>query len=188
MIRPLALLILALAQSTLAGNWPGWRVPTGVGHTDEKNLPLKWDAKTKQNIRWKAEFPKTTGHSSPIVWGDRVFVTTAAKQTQAEEKEKLIPEHHFHCFAVADGKLLWKTSIPPGKEQMGYGIYAAPTPTTAGKAVDCGCGSAVIAAVACAGKILWRHERPGPYKLNPGIDSSPALFGDTVLLLCDQHG
>jgi outer membrane protein assembly factor BamB len=90
------------------------------------------------------------------------------------------------CFSAADGKLLWKTAISPGKEPAGQDIYAAPTPATDGKAVYCWFGSAVIAAVDFEGKLLWRHERAGPFKVNPGICSSPVIFKDTVLLLCDQ--
>lgn len=186
--RIAAALILLFLTVPTRGNWPAWRGPSHVGVTLEQNLPLRWDAKTKQNVLWKAEFPKTTGHSSPIVWGDRVFVTTAARQTQAEEKEKQIPDHHLRCFSAADGKELWATSIPPGKESMGHAIYASPTPCTDGKAVYVWFGSAVLAAVDFDGKILWRTERPGPYKLNPGIATSPILYNDTVLLLCDQSG
>src|SRR4051794_6452676 len=159
-----AVLLLTVALSATfarAGDWPGWRGPSGAGYVEEKGLPLtwNWDKKRQENILWKADLPKTTGHSSPIVWGDRVFLTIAAKQTQAEEKEKVIPEHHLMCFNAADGTVLWKTPIPPGKEPMGYAIYAVPTPVTDGKAVYCWFGSAVLAAIDFDGKILWRHER-----------------------------
>ena len=68
----------------------------------------------------------------------------------------------------------------------GYTIYASPTPATDGKAVYCWFGSAVVAAVDFEGKLLWRHERHGPFFLNPGICTSLVLYGDTVLLLFDQ--
>ena len=68
-----------------AGDWPQWRGPTGVGYTDETGLPLSWDGKTGENVLWKASLKGTTGHSSPVVWGDRVFITTAVKQTLAAE-------------------------------------------------------------------------------------------------------
>src|SRR5262245_26039939 len=57
--------------SMLAGNWPGWRGPEGNGVSADKNLPLKWS--DKENVRWRVELPGP-GNSSPIVWGDRVFV------------------------------------------------------------------------------------------------------------------
>ena len=179
-------LSLAVANVSRAGNWPGWRGPTGAGTTDEKDLPLRWDGKTGENVLWKASLAGTTGHSSPIVWGDRVFVTTAAKQNQEEEKKKLVPEHHLACYRVTDGKRLWRTQIPQGKQPAGYAIYAVPTPVTDGKAVYAWFGSSVMAAVDFDGKLLWRTERPGPFNLNPGICSSPVLHEDTVVLLCDQ--
>jgi len=169
-----------------AGNWPGWRGPTGVGYTGEKNLPLTWDGKTGKNVLWKASLAGTTGHSSPIVWGDRVFITTAAKQTREQEERKEVPEHHLACYRAADGKLFWRTRIPQGKQPAGYAIYAVPTPVTDGKVVYAWFGSAVIAAIDFDGKLLWRHERPGPFGLNPGICSSPTLYEDTVILICDQ--
>ena len=178
--------ILAASGPCLAGDWPGWRGPTGAGQTDEKDLPLEWDGKTGRNVLWRVSLEGTTGHSSPIVWGDRVFLTTAARQTREEESAKQVPEHHLACYQASDGKLLWRTSIPPGKEPAGYAIYAVPTPATDGKAVHAWFGSAVMAAVDFDGKVLWRVERPGPFRLNPGICSSPVLYRDTVILLCDQ--
>jgi outer membrane protein assembly factor BamB len=178
---------IAIAGVCHADNWPGWRGPTGVGLTDETDLPLTWNAKTGENVLWKVSLKGTTGHSSPIVWGDRVFITTAAKQTRQQEEAKEVPEHHLACYRVTDGQLLWRTLIPPGKEVAGYAIYASPTPVTDGKAVYVWFGSAVVAAVDFDGKLLWRHERPGPFNLNPGICSSPILYQDTVILICDQN-
>src|SRR5271169_2905814 len=70
----------------LAGDWPSWRGPTGLGYTEEKDLPLTWDGKTGKNILWKTmlhgggknnpEF-SSPGWGSPIVWGDRIFLTSA---------------------------------------------------------------------------------------------------------------
>jgi outer membrane protein assembly factor BamB len=161
-----------------------------VGYADEKDLPLTWDGKTGENILWKASLEGTTGHSSPIVWGDRVFITTAVKQTREEEERKEVPNHHLACYRTSDGELLWRTRIPPGNEPAGYAIYAVPTPVTDGNVVYAWFGSAVLAAVDFNGRLLWRHERPGPFNLNPGIApgiaSSPALYRDTVILISDQ--
>jgi len=183
--------LLLFPAASRAGNWPGWRGPTGVGWTDEKDLPLSWNGKTGENVVWKVPLAGTTGHSSPIVWGDRVFITTAAKQTRQQEEKKEIPEHHLVCFQASDGKLVWRTPIPPGKMVEGYNIYAVPTPVTDGRAVYCWFGSAVMAAVDFEGKLLWRKEREGPFLqnpnlLNPGICSSPALYQDTVILQFNQ--
>jgi len=182
---------LALAAPSSAGNWPGWRGPTGSGVSDEKDLPVSWNGKTGENILWKAPLPKTTGHSGPIVWQDRVFISTAVKQTSEQEKAKEVPEHHLLCFQASDGKLLWTTPVAPGKNVAGYAIYAVPTPVTDGKAVYCWFGSAVLVAVDFDGRLLWRKEREGPFLqnpnlLNPGICSSPTLYEGAVILLFDQ--
>lgn len=180
------LIAAACCNWSLAANWPGWRGPTGAGTTDEKDLPLKWNGKTNEGILWKASLKGTTGHSSPIIWNDRVFLTCAAAQTREQEEKKEVPEHYLSCYQAADGKLLWRTTLPQGKEVVGYSIYAVPTPVTDGQAVYCWFGSAVIAAVDFDGKILWRQERPAPFVLNPGLCQSPILFGDTVILSVDQ--
>ena len=72
------------APSAQAGNWPGWRGPTGIGMSDEQDLPLTWNAKSGENILWKVSTKGTTGHSCPIVWGDKLFLTTAGKQTNSD--------------------------------------------------------------------------------------------------------
>lgn len=185
-VRVATVLLFTLCASVRGGDWPGWRGPSGVGSTDEKDLPLTWNGKTGENIFWKQSLKGTTGYSSPIIFGDRLFLTTAMKQTGEQEKAKEIPEHDISCYQISDGKLLWKTQVAPGKESAGYAIYAVPTPVTDGKAVYAWFGSAVIAAVDFDGKLLWRQERDGPFMLNPGICSSPILYQDTVLLLCDQ--
>jgi outer membrane protein assembly factor BamB len=184
---------LACPAVTRAGDWPGWRGPTGCGTTDEKNLVLNWDGKSGEGIAWKAPLAGTTGHSSPIVWGDRVFITTAVKQTPEQEDKKEIPDHHFACYQASDGKLLWQSRVAHGPFPAYMGVYAAPTPVTDGKAVYCWFGSAVVAAVDFGGNLLWRHELAGdflkkPFYLNPGICASMVLYKDTVILLFEQGG
>jgi outer membrane protein assembly factor BamB len=180
--------LLLVPGVSRAKDWPGWRGSQGTGYADEKGLPLAWSAKTSQGILWKVPLQGTTGHSSPIVWGDRVLITTAVKQTAQEEQRKEIPDHHVACYRASDGKLLWKTRIAQGRFQEGYAIYAVPTPVTDGQAVYVWFGSGVIAALNLDGTLLWRHERPGPFNLNPGLCASPILYRDTVILPCDQGG
>ncbi|OAI46056.1 hypothetical protein AYO44_12040 [Planctomycetaceae bacterium SCGC AG-212-F19] len=179
--------LLLFPEASRSENWPGWRGPTGVGLADGKDLPLTWNGKSQENLLWKAALGGV-GNSSPILWGDRVIVTASKKQTNQEEQEKIIPEHYVICFNAADGKECWRTSVPPGQLPMGYAIYAVPTPVTDGQRIYCWFGSAVFAALDFDGKIVWRQERPGPFKLNPGICSSPILYEDTVILLVDQAG
>src|SRR5947209_8608311 len=93
-------LLLGWAGLAAADNWPGWRGPRGDGHSAEKAAPLKWSR--TENVRWKASLPGP-GNSSPIVWGDRVFLTQALDKGTRRA---------VLCFDRADGKLLWQRETP----------------------------------------------------------------------------
>jgi outer membrane protein assembly factor BamB len=174
---------LALAGPGLAENWPGWRGPTGSGYSAEKDLPLTWGGKDNANVLWKATLPGR-GSSSPIAWGGRVFVTSAAQQSEQEVKQKVVPEHYVTCYQAADRKQLWSTTVPKGTFADGY--YSIPTPVTDGKRLYAWFGSGVAVALDFDGRIVWRRERPGPYNVYPGVSSSPVLHGDLLLILVDQ--
>jgi len=177
-----------------AGDWPAWRGPTGLGFTDEKDLPLTWNGKKGENILWKVPLagggPKadftSPGHSCPIVWRDRVFITTAvwADGLDKDERRKIIPEHHVFCFQASDGQQLWHTLVPPGKVVVDnvYTGYAVPTPVTDGKHVFVLFGSGVFAALDLDGKIVWREELPHMRDIDGGMCSSPVLYEDTVII------
>src|SRR6266545_3748591 len=181
------LLCLVVAPSLLlAGPWPGWRGPTGQGQTDERNLPLAWGGPKRENVLWKAilvEDPDKVrldqNQSSPIVWGDRVFVTVSywPAGVKAEQQH---PEHHVLCFATADGKRLWDATVPPGPWQFKdlRGGYTAPTPATDGERVYVLFGSAVLAALDLQGKLLWRKEIT-PHCFDVAIGTSPVVHGET---------
>src|SRR5919201_336252 len=97
LIRATAFLALLLtAAGALAGEWPRWRGPRGDGHSDETNVPTRWSE--TDNIAWKVEVPGK-GHSSPIVWGDRIFLTTALEK---EQQRVLL------CLDGRSGKELWR--------------------------------------------------------------------------------
>jgi outer membrane protein assembly factor BamB len=188
-------LLFVAAGVGRAGDWPGWRGPTGLGYTDEKDLPLTWDGKSGKNILWKAPLagggPKadftSPGHSSPVVWRDRVFITTAVWPADLTDKErrKTIPEHHVICFQAADGKQLWDVLVEPGKCVVDnvYHGYAVPTPVTDGKHVFVVFGSGVVAALDFDGKVVWREELPRLRDVDGGLCSSPVLYEDTVIVV-----
>jgi outer membrane protein assembly factor BamB len=173
-------LSLFISLGAHAGHWPQFRGPTGLGYTDEKNLPLHWNAKSNVNIAWKAALPKGDNpYSSPVVWADRVFVTSTVNNPV---------EHHVLCFARADGKLLWDSKVEPGPWSLKdlRGGYGAPTPCADGKNVFAVFGSAVVAALDFDGKIVWRKELE-KYNFDVALGSSPILHKDTVILDCDQN-
>jgi outer membrane protein assembly factor BamB len=159
-----------------ADNWPQWRGPSATGISTEKDLPLTWGGKDGANVLWKADLGDVDeGHSSPIVWGDRVFVTVSKKF-----------DHRVLCFAVADGKPLWQAAVAPGPyKKDGYrnGNVASPTPATDGKRVYALFGTAAWAAVDCAdGKVIWE----GPLEktaFDVCLGSSPVLCEGLLVLL-----
>lgn len=169
-------------------NWPRFRGPTGLGYTEERNLPLTWGGVDKKNVLWEAPL-KGLGHASPIVWGDLVFVCGVHWPEKVENRKKVIPDHHVTCYRSSDGQMLWDTVVPPGpwlrtdfRSGPGGG-YAAATPSTDGKLLYCAFGSSVLAALDMRGKIVWRKEIV-PYTFDVTLGSSPVLYGDTVILFC----
>ena len=80
----------------VAENWPAWRGPTGLGHSADKAPPLTWS--TTENVRWKTPLPDE-GNSTPVVWGDRVFITQARRKGNLKGGIRSVM-----CFARADGK------------------------------------------------------------------------------------
>jgi outer membrane protein assembly factor BamB len=172
---------VSIAAFSQAADWPQFRGPTGLNYTEEKGLPLKWDAKTGENIRWKAALPKSdNAYSSPIVVGDKVVVTTVQNEPLA---------HRVHCFAKADGKPLWTTEVPPGPWILKdlRGGYGAPTPCADPQRVYVVFGSAVVAALDWQGKIVWRKDLE-KYAFDVALGASPVPHADTVILNCDQTG
>ena len=151
--------LIAAGGATRAGDLAGLARSDGQRHDRREELaPEVGRQKTGEGVLWKAPLKGTTGHSSPIVWGDRVIITTAVQLTRQQEEAKQIPDHHLACYQAANGKLLWQTRVAHGPHQEGYNIYAVPTPLTDGKAVYSWFGSAVMAAVDVQGKLLWRKS------------------------------
>jgi outer membrane protein assembly factor BamB len=163
--------LLACAGLASAGNWPAFRGPAGDGHSPEKDVPLKWS--TTDNVRWQAPLPEA-GHSSPVVWGDRVFLTQALDKGNRRA---------VLCFDRADGKLLWqKETVYADKEPIHKtSTYCAATPVTDGERVIAGLGSAGMVCYDFAGKELW-HKDVGKMIHLWGNASSPILYGDLAIL------
>ena len=192
----LVLSITAGWQTESRGDdWPGWRGPTGLGYTSEKNLPLTWNGKSGENVLWKSLLhggaknnPDFTspGWSSPIVCRDRVFLTTATYPGGLSDKERraIIATQHVLCFRTADGKQLWDRLVPSGKCLVDnfYHGYTVPTPVTDGKYVFALFGSGVLAALDFDGAIVWREELPRLKDVDGGVCSSPILYEDTVIV------
>lgn len=170
----LSVFIALGAGSSSAANWPGWRGPKGDGVSLEKDLPVQWT--DKDNVRWRVELPGP-GNSSPIVWGDRVFVSQAVN---AENRRTLM------CLDLATGKLLWQSGVTyTDKEQtQENNPYCAGTPATDGERVYVSLGSPGVYAYDFAGKEVW-HRDLGPLNHMFGTAVSPVVHGDLVIV---NHG
>jgi outer membrane protein assembly factor BamB len=175
----IALFALVLSVGDIhAENWPGWRGPRGDGTSHEKGLPVTWSE--TQNIRWKTPIPGK-GHSSPIVWGDRVFVTTCL-----EEKGERV----LMCLDRRDCKILWQRVVltAPLERKHSLNSYASSTPVTDGKHVWVAFLAYPDMHVACYdsyGNQVWMRS-PGKLLSVHGFCSSPILHKNLVLLNGDQ--
>jgi hypothetical protein len=161
-----------------AEDWPQWRGPRGDGSSSEKNLPVHWSA--TENIAWKAPVPGK-GHSSPIVFGDRVIVTTCLEDTGARMAL---------CFSRKDGKSLWQKEVLHSGLEKKHDLnsFASATPCTDGKNIWVSFFDKPQIDLVCLdmeGNEVWRKS-PGSFKSIHGFCSSPVLYKQTVILNCDQ--
>jgi outer membrane protein assembly factor BamB len=167
------LLLSVLALPARADNWPAWRGPQGDGHCTETNLPVKWSR--TENVRWKVPLPGP-GNSTPVVWGDRIFVTQA---TDKGTRRSLL------CLARADGKELWKRTIIHRAPEPTHATnpYCSASPVTDGELVIVSHGSAGMVCYDFQGKEQWRKPL-GKLHHVWGNASSPVLYGDLAILWC----
>ncbi len=175
-----------IALSAHAQNWPGWRGPTADGVTPEKNFPIKWSA--NDNIAWKTPIPGR-GHSSPVVWGDRVFVTSCVEGD--DPKDKTTPRDRILvCVDRKTGKVLWQKTVLTAKLEGVHkeNSYASSTPATDGKHVFVTFidqPKVIVAAYDFDGNEVWR-KNPGEFQSVHGFSSPPVLYKDLVIVNCDQ--
>jgi len=184
-----------------AQNWPQFRGPQASGVADGATPPVAWTAP-----RWKTPIPGL-GHSSPIVWGDRVFVTTAISSdpksefrpglAEAFESAKDVSRHiwRVYCLDKATGRILWERTAhegPPRSKRHPSSSQANSTPVTDGRRLVVFFGSEGLYTYDLDGKLLWKQDlgaiNPGSY-MTPddewGAGSSPIIFKNLVIVQCD---
>lgn len=166
--------VLGLAGSALGGDWPSFRGPLGNGFSTETNVPVEWSA--EKNVRWKVALPDE-GNGSPIVVGDRVFVTCG------QEKGT---KRGLYCFNRADGKELWSRIIDFGREMPTHQTnpYCSPTPASDGKRVVVWHGTAGLYCYDLDGKELWKRTDLGEFRHQWGYAASPIIYKNLVIQNC----
>ena len=163
-------------------DWPGWRGPRGDGTSLQRGLPTTWDVPAGKNVAWKAEVPGR-GHSSPIVFGDHIFLATAFEDRQ---------ERALCSFDRRTGKLFWQQTVlkAPLEGKHDLNSYASSTPATDGQSVYVAFvdgDQMAVAAYDFSGQQQWL-VRPGSFSSKHGFCSCPVVFEETVLVNGDHDG
>ena len=171
-----ALALLCQTSAAFAQEWTRFRGPNGTGISHAKTIPTKL---TDAELNWKVELPGV-GHSSPVLWGERVFVTTTGDKAGG---------FRAVCVDARDGKLLWKhdfalTPFPRHK----FNSYASSTPTVDAERVYVTWNEPEhyqMAALDHTGKLVWQRDF-GPYVSQHGCGPSPILYRGMVILGNEQ--
>jgi len=193
-ILSLTTFFIAGALSVPAGSppaqWPAWRGPDGSGVVTEGNPPLHWSE--TENIKWKTDLPGE-GQSTPIIWGDKIFLQAAEALGEAAEGEDF-PVYRFSvlCLNRQTGEILWKTTVREERPHEGHHkmtTYAPFSPVTDGERLWAGFGSRGLFCLSFDGEILWEASiiemrKQGKF----GEGGSPVLAGDSIIVLADQEG
>lgn len=193
-------ILLMSTGLVFAQNWPGWR-GDGRGVSAEKNLPLKWSE--EENVKWKTVIPGA-GHSSPMVWGNRIFVTTAVAEDPNVESfrggvfiggnrakpDKSGYTYRVICLDTDQGNIQWSRAViqqDPRTRRHTKNTYASETPTTDGKYVFASFGSAGLYCIDFEGNVIWQRDI-GLLRVRRGwgTAASPVLFQNTVIVNCDS--
>jgi len=183
-----------------AHNWPGFR-GDGQGISSDTNLPLKWS--DNEGIKWKTPIPGA-GHSSPIIWENRVFVTTAVADDPnvqtfkggmyfgGDRRKPDDSEYTFKviCLNAENGEILWEKAVTkqrPRTRRHSKNTYASETPVTDGIYVFASFGSAGLYCVDFDGNLIWQRDL-GLMRRRAGwgTSSSPVIFKNTVIVNCDS--
>jgi outer membrane protein assembly factor BamB len=198
-------LLLCAAAVASGQNWPSFRGPNASGVAESK-APLKWDAVKEVNIVWKTPIPGLA-HSSPVIWGGRVYITTAVSSDpkavfrhglygDVEPSPDVSPHSwRVYCLDKATGKIIWERvaheGVPKTKRHP-KSTQATPTPVTDGKHVVAFFGSEGLYTYDADGKLLWKQDLGilnAGWFYDPdyewGIGSSPIIYKNMVIVQCD---
>jgi len=162
-------------------HWPRFRGPDGLGISAYANTPATWNGATGENILWKAPVP-LPGENSPVVWGDRVFLTGATEEVR-----------EVYCFDAASGAILWTKPVetpssrpPTPVDPLDATGFAAPTAVTDGRFVCAIFANGDIACFDVDGKAVWARNLGAPMENAYGHGASLLMHGDLLLVPYDQ--
>jgi outer membrane protein assembly factor BamB len=190
-------------------NWPSFRGPRASGISDGAELPDEWDVASGRNILWKTAIPGL-GHSSPIVWGNRIFLTTAVSEDPnsffspdpdgKRDQRSDVSRHSWRVLSIdkSTGEIVWERESHRGKPKIQRhrkNSYATPTPATDGRHLVVWFGSEGLYCYDFHGNLLWEKDLgiidAGASYDNAydwGVASSPVIYRNLVIILGDGHG
>lgn len=183
-----------------AGNWPTWRGPASSGIVSEGNPPLKWSE--KKNIRWKVAIPGKAS-STPIIWGNKIFLTTAVatgdepeKKTERRQRVAAKPTIPYQfkvlCLDRETGKNIWEVVSKETIPHEGHhpsSSYAPFSPITDGESLWVSFGSQGLYCYDLDGGLKWSQDLPDMKMASTfGEGSSAAIAGDNIVVLLDHEG
>lgn len=200
-------------QEAADASWGDWRGPLGNGTASSGNPPTQWNEEDGENIRWKVPVPGL-GSSSPVVWGDRLYYTTAIQTDRQGEAPAAQPQqerrgrrrggrggrgeplrvHEFVVFALdrKDGSTLWRTTVAeevPHERGQQNNSQASYSPITDGERIYAFFGSRGLHCLDLNGDVLWSKEFGLMQTFNGfGEGSSPALHGEVLVVNWDHQG
>ena len=183
------------------GNWPAFRGPAARGVALGAGLPDRWSA--TENVAWKTDLAGR-GWSSPVVWGDKIFLTTCESTGEVEEAKKGLyfggdraePSDATHrwkvlCLDLESGSIRWEKIVHEGKPKQPIhvkGSYAAETPVVDGDRLWCLFGNVGLFCLDHDGNQQWRRELPSHAMRNGwGTAASPALHDGRIYLVDDNQ-
>ena len=187
-----SILLAAVGSASAADNWPQWRGPHQNGVSAATGLPSEWSA--AEGVLWKSPLPSWSG-GTPIVWGDRVFVTSpsapeagapeASGEGRRRRRDPGGDDLLLLCLSRADGKELWRAVLAEGNRTWRKHNNTSPSPVTDGNHVWAVTGTGVVAAFTMEGEPVWRRDLQaefGEFGLMWGYASSPALHGGRLIV------
>ncbi len=201
--------VVVNAQTDYMKQWPQFRGPYASGIVETNVLPVHWDVTTGENILWKLKIPGL-GHSSPVIWGDKLFITTAISGSGNNSLKVGLygdvdevgdrSEHEFrvYCIDKKSGEILWERLAHKGipvTERHTKSSHANATPATDGRYVLAFFGSEGLYCYDFDGKLVWKKSfgrmNAGPYdqpEIEWGYASSPIIHEDRVIVQGDIVG